>query len=71
MAHPAVADAAVIGLPYPARGDEAIDLAILCGQADETDLRAWCRERLVTDCVTGDQTLTPARLPSSTQIAIV
>ena len=71
MAHPAVADAAVIGLPYPARGEEAAAFAVLCGQAGETALRAWCRERLAADRVTGDQTLTAARLPSSSQIAIV
>ena len=71
MAHPAVADAAVIGLPYPARGEDTAAVAVLCGQAGETALRTWCRERLAADCVTGDQTLTPARLPSSAQIAIV
>ena len=71
MAHPAVADAAIIGLPYPARDEEATTFAVLCGQAGETARRALCRKRLAADCVTGDQTLTPARLPSSAQIAIV
>ena len=40
MAHPAVADAAVIGLPYPARGEEAAAFAVLGGQAGEMVLRA-------------------------------
>ena len=71
MAHPAVADAAVIGLPYPARGEEAVAFAILCGQAGETALRAWCSERLAADYVTSNQASTAAQLPSSAQIAIV
>ena len=55
----------------PARGEAVVAFAVLRGQDGETALRAWCRERLAADRVTGDQTLTPARLPSSAQIVIV
>ena len=46
MAPPAVADATVIVVPEPARGEAGVAIVVLCGPAVETALRAWCHERL-------------------------
>ena len=47
-AHPAVTDAAVVGIPHRTLGEEpaaVVHLAPGCS-ADEDELRAWVRERL-------------------------
>ena len=46
LAHPAVTDAGVAGLPDPDWGEAVIALVVLRAPADADDLRAWCRERL-------------------------
>lgn len=46
MAHPAVAEAAVIGVPDQVRGEEVVAFILLRHQASDDELRAWCRERL-------------------------
>jgi len=45
-AHPAVAEAAVVGLPSDEWGEEVVAAVVLAGDADADALRGWCRERL-------------------------
>jgi acyl-CoA synthetase (AMP-forming)/AMP-acid ligase II len=46
LAHPAVADAAVVGRPDPEWGEAITAFVVLREPADSDDLLAWCRERL-------------------------
>ena len=46
MAHPAVADAAVIGVPDVLRGEEVAAFLVLRSPVEAAALRAWCTERL-------------------------
>ncbi len=52
VAHPAVADAAVIGLPVRGRGDEIVAFIVKRGALDHDEIARHCRERLA-----------PGRLP--------
>jgi O-succinylbenzoic acid--CoA ligase len=46
LAHPAVADAGVLGLPDPEWGEAVSAFVVLRDGAAPTDLRDWCRARL-------------------------
>ncbi len=46
LAHPAVAEAAVVGLASEEWGEEVAAAVVLSGDATPGELRAWCRERL-------------------------
>ncbi len=46
LAHPAVADAAVAGLPDPEWGEAITAYVVLDGDAAAAQLADWCRERL-------------------------
>jgi O-succinylbenzoic acid--CoA ligase len=46
LAHPAVADAAVVGLPDPEWGQVVSAFVVLEGAASTEELIEWCRERL-------------------------
>jgi O-succinylbenzoic acid--CoA ligase len=46
LAHPAVADAGVAGLPDPDWGEAVTAFVVLREPATPDELRAWCRERL-------------------------
>jgi o-succinylbenzoate---CoA ligase len=46
LAHPAVADAAVVGRPDPEWGEAITAFVVLREPAEPDDLRAWCRDRL-------------------------
>jgi long-chain acyl-CoA synthetase len=50
LAHPAVAEAAVVGEPHPALGEEVVAFVALRDAAAATPeaMAAWCRERLAT-----------------------
>jgi long-chain acyl-CoA synthetase len=46
LAHPAVAEAAVVGRPHPDLGEEVAAFVALRAAAEPADLIAYCRERL-------------------------
>jgi malonyl-CoA/methylmalonyl-CoA synthetase len=46
LAHPAVAEAAVVGVPSDEWGEEVTAAVVLRAEADPAALMAWCRERL-------------------------
>ena len=46
LAHPAVAEAVCFGVPHPTWGEEVAAAVVLRGAATESELLAYCRERL-------------------------
>ena len=46
LAHPMVAEAVAFGVPHPTWGEEVAAAVVLSGPATESDLLAYCRERL-------------------------
>ena len=46
LAHPAVAEAVAFGVPHPAWGEEVAACVVLSGEASESDLLSFCKEKL-------------------------
>ncbi len=46
LAHPAIAEAVCFGVPHPTWGEEVAAAVVLREKASESDLLAYCRERL-------------------------
>jgi len=46
LAHPAVAEAAVVGVPSDEWGEEVVAAVVLDAPVEEDDLIAWCRARI-------------------------
>jgi acyl-CoA synthetase (AMP-forming)/AMP-acid ligase II len=46
LAHPAVAEAVAFGVPHPAWGEEVAACVVLSGEASESELLSYCKEKL-------------------------
>ena len=46
LSHPAIAEAVCFGVPHPAWGEEVAAAVVLKDPVNETDLMAFCKERL-------------------------